>query len=536
MPSSHTPSLTLHEIPLRPHSLPAEDPFRAPVKHEITRHNLPISGQIPEELRGGAYIRNGPNPPPEFEVSTSWHSFDGDGMLHCTKINEDGSVSYSNRYVNTSLRQQDLRAGRHAKGSIADAHGARGIGIAMLEITKKRLGVFSEDKGFGTANTSVVVFGGKILACHEGDYPYLIELDELGVPVTKGRLDMTAMDWPFPSVTAHPKVLNGQLHVFGYKFDSGIAPPFLHFGVYSPDFQLVKSFPISTPQPSMMHDFAVTSRHVIFMDLPLVIDVDMAVKEDKIPVGFKPEISMRFGVLPLDSDNDSAIRWFSLSPSKMSFHVVNSYETPEGLIKVVLCCSKDFDMALQKLTPETSSQMAEVTIDLNQESNDVASFRYLLPEGWYLDFPVIHPSRVGQQCQWAFASIFNSDIWIPGIAKVDLTSQEQNEVHRIDFGTGRSGGEVSFVPRKNSTSDDDGWLCVYVYDKTKDQSTFEVYDAQTFSSTPVAVVPLPQRVPFGFHGAFVPPDLLQNDSMVQAEIDGLRADVDDVKPDETDES
>ena len=43
----------------------------------------------------------------------------------------------------------------------------------------------------------------------------------------------------------------------------------------------------------------------------------------------------------------------------------------------------------------------------------------------------------------------------------------------------------------------------YVHDEAKEQSCMAVYDARTMSSTPVARVMLPQRVPYGFHGEWL---------------------------------
>jgi len=52
-------------------------------------------------------------------------------------------------------------------------------------------------------------------------------------------------------------------------------------------------------------------------------------------------------------------------------------------------------------------------------------------------------------------------------------------------------------------AEDDGYLVAFVYDEAKDKSDFVVYDAKTMSSTPLATVPLPVRVPHGFHGLWV---------------------------------
>jgi hypothetical protein len=47
-------------------------------------------------------------------------------------------------------------------------------------------------------------------------------------------------------------------------------------------------------------------------------------------------------------------------------------------------------------------------------------------------------------------------------------------------------------------------------DSVRQQSpcVFQVYDAMTFSSEPLARIPLPQRVPNGLHGVFVNRDQL----------------------------
>ncbi|MFW2332800.1 carotenoid oxygenase family protein [Ilumatobacter sp.] len=45
---------------------------------------------------------------------------------------------------------------------------------------------------------------------------------------------------------------------------------------------------------------------------------------------------------------------------------------------------------------------------------------------------------------------------------------------------------------------------MYVYDKGADSSEFVVLDANEVAGAPIARVPLPQRVPFGFHGSWIP--------------------------------
>ena len=64
--------------------------------------------------------------------------------------------------------------------------------------------------------------------------------------------------------------------------------------------------------------------------------------------------------------------------------------------------------------------------------------------------------------------------------------------------------EPVFIPRDGSTAEDDGWLLAVVHDDATNASQLRIIDAQRMGDPPVAVVHLPQRVPYGFHGNWVP--------------------------------
>jgi carotenoid cleavage dioxygenase-like enzyme len=46
-------------------------------------------------------------------------------------------------------------------------------------------------------------------------------------------------------------------------------------------------------------------------------------------------------------------------------------------------------------------------------------------------------------------------------------------------------------------------MLVYVHDEASNASTLHIYNARTMDAKPVAVLRLPARVPYGFHGMFV---------------------------------
>ena len=81
--------------------------------------------------------------------------------------------------------------------------------------------------------------------------------------------------------------------------------------------------------------------------------------------------------------------------------------------------------------------------------------------------------------------------------KHDL-DRRTKEVRPLRSGGGAS--EAVFVPAEVDAAEDDGWVLSLVYDADRDASDLLVLNAADFTGEPQAVVHLPQRVPFGFHG------------------------------------
>ncbi len=65
-------------------------------------------------------------------------------------------------------------------------------------------------------------------------------------------------------------------------------------------------------------------------------------------------------------------------------------------------------------------------------------------------------------------------------------------------------GEFVFVADSPDAGEDEGWLMGFVYDAALGRSSLVVLDASDLAAGPVATVPLPARVPAGFHGNWVP--------------------------------
>jgi carotenoid cleavage dioxygenase-like enzyme len=127
------------------------------------------------------------------------------------------------------------------------------------------------------------------------------------------------------------------------------------------------------------------------------------------------------------------------------------------------------------------------------------------------DFPVVNPLLQGRESRFGFIASFRpgTALITRGVHKLDLAKIGPNnaaEAGFIPFGKGYGGGECVFVPRdsNNSRGEDDGFLVTFVDDESNRQSHLCVWDAYTMNPAPVARVLMPQRVPYGFHGTFVP--------------------------------
>jgi carotenoid cleavage dioxygenase-like enzyme len=87
------------------------------------------------------------------------------------------------------------------------------------------------------------------------------------------------------------------------------------------------------------------------------------------------------------------------------------------------------------------------------------------------------------------------------IRKYDL---ERGTTETRAFGRGNGAGEPLFVARRAESEEDDGYVLTLVYDQTRNASELMILDARNINAEPVARIPLPHRVPYGFHGNWVP--------------------------------
>ncbi|WP_326651368.1 carotenoid oxygenase family protein [Streptomyces sp. NBC_01750] len=416
----------------------------APVGEELTAYDLPVTGRIPAELAGW-YLHNGPNP----ADAASGHRFFGDGMIHGVRLEGGRATSYRNRWVRTRSFTDGART--------YDDQGHR-------------------DLTAGQANTHVIRHAGRTLALVETALPYELTcgLDTVGAYDFGGKLGT--------AVTAHTKAcpVTGELHFFGYGM---LEAPYLTYHRADASGELVISRSVEVPGPTMMHDFNLTAEHVVFMDLPVVFDRDLAMA-GTMPYRWDDGYGARLGVLRRN-DPYGEVRWFGIDPCYV-FHSLNAYDAPDGTIVLHVMRYPE----LWRRTGDVIDRRQEAVLWKWTIDPATGTVREEQCDDRPGEFPRVDDRLTGLDATYGHVTCGNA------LVRYELGSGAATE---HDFGPRRTPGEAAFAPAGDAAGGP-GWLMTYVYDAGTDRSDLVILDAGDLAADPVAIIHLPTRVPYGFHG------------------------------------
>ena len=248
----------------------------------------------------------------------------------------------------------------------------------------------------------------------------------------------------------------------------------------------------------MMHDFMITREHAVFMDLPVVFSLERAARGE-VPLFWDESYGARVGILPRRG-GDAEVRWFEIDPCYV-FHPMNAYA--EGS-KVICDVGRHPHMWRESMNDFPPSCLWRWSFDL--ESGRVSEQQLdARPHA----FPRVDDRVVGLRHRygWAIAPRPGHE---PGmgeagvVVKYDLATGASSE---HDFGAAGRPDEFVFVRSHEGAGPDEGFALGFVYDAARDGSDLVILDAARPEAKPVAVVPLPRRVPHGFHGSWIPDPL-----------------------------
>ena len=336
----------------------------APVHKTQPLSACPFSGNLPEDLAGGEYIRNGSNPVTNETLGRDAHWFDGDGMLSGVAFRraKDGAMQpeFVNKYILTdvyissktspSLKTPILPSIATLVNPLSSLPKIlfRIMRTLILVLLSHLPGSQLAIKKISVANTAVVFHDGRALATCESGPPMRIALPSLesvgwfngfqseGESRHSSRPGFGgtgAFSFLREYTTAHPRVDPNTKELLLYH--STFVPPYVQYSIVASNHSceekrknqrqttiLNEAVP-GIASAKMMHDFGVTRTHTIIMDLPLSLD-PLNLARNKPPVAYDPTGRSRFGIFPRYQPD--RVQWFETKPCCI-FHTANSWDT-----------------------------------------------------------------------------------------------------------------------------------------------------------------------------------------------------------------
>lgn len=450
-----------------------------PVDDELDVDGLDVSGALPAGLEG-TFLRIGPNP--RFEPLGRYHMFDGDGMLHSVTLDAAGA-RYRNRWIRTPALEAEERAGHALYGGLGELHVPDPAEVGDAGMIKN------------PANTNVVRHAGRHLALWEGGLPTEVtaELDTVGPYDFGGRLDS--------AFTAHPRIdpRTGEMFAFAYL----PFPPYLRVYEVAADGTLARTVDVDLPASSVMHDFVMTEHHLVFVDSPLLFDVE-GMLEGRAPFRWDEDHGTRVGVMARGGDE---VRWFEVEDGYVN-HFWNGWEDGDTITVSGSCTTgTEFTVGEGGAADEDGAEAdpgrpTRITVDLvtgattKEQLDDLGG-----------DFPRINEAYAGVRSRF---HTMGSCRGVPdAVGHFDTVTQYDDVAGtRVDWhaGPGTVVGEPVFAAHPDGSAEDDGWLLCTVHDRATGATDLAVLDAHDVAAGPVARVHLPRRVPFGFHAAWFAAD------------------------------
>jgi carotenoid cleavage dioxygenase-like enzyme len=310
------------------------------------------------------YVRNGGNPATNSDLGRAAHWFDGDGMLtgvwfdRAAHDAQQPIPHFVNQYILTDVYLSSVEFGTLRTPILPSISTLvnpistlftivwRIVRTVLIVLLSHYSGAKHTIKRISVANTSVLFHDGRALATCESGPPIRVTLPELETvgwfngrkaegepdfddePDAQGALDTTEgckkdqtpvatlggtgpLSWMREWSTGHPKVdsATGELILFHCCF----APPYVQYSVVPAADHPATSLPGFTNAPvpgcsggKLMHDFGVSKKHTVILDLPLSLSPANLAKNQPV-VLYEPEKPARFGVFP--RRDPASVRW-----------------------------------------------------------------------------------------------------------------------------------------------------------------------------------------------------------------------------------
>nr|XP_056716223.1 carotenoid-cleaving dioxygenase, mitochondrial-like [Euleptes europaea] len=513
---------------------------------EETPQQIPtqVKGNIPQWLKG-KLLRNGPGKF-EFGKDKYNHWFDGAALLHQFTI-ENGVVKYQSKFLRSDSYMANIQNNRITTSEFGT--------LAMPDPCKTIFGRFMSkfEQPGTTDNCSVnyVVYKGDYYVSTETSLMHRVDVETLE---SKEKVDWSKYA-AVNGATAHPHYdpdgtaynMGNSYGKHGSKYNIIQIPP----QKSSPEDTNLKGAkilcsiqPEEKMKPSYYHSFGMSENYVIFIELPLKMNLWKIITAKSLGrsfldgISWEPQQNTRFHVVNKLTGEVLPTQYYT--KPLMSFHQINAFED-QGCIILDLCCQDDggaldiyrlqnlhkageaLDKVYNSVTrPFPWRFVLPIHVDPNspigQNLNPLsyASAKAMkeadgkiwctyeslhdesLKEAGGLEFPQINYTLCnGKKYRFVYGCGFGHMVG-DSLVKIDTKTKEV----KIWKEKGTYPSEPVFVPDPNATGEDSGVILSVVVTPKQNQGTFLlILDAENFTELGRAEVPV--QIPYGFHGIFI---------------------------------
>lgn len=449
-----------------------------PMRFEAWAPDLIVKGEIPDDLEG-VFYRTGAerlHPP----IQGQYHWFDGDGMIYAFHI-AGGRVAMRNRWAKTEKFELERKAGKALFGNLGDP---RFTDPSVAGIR------------YNTANTNIVLHGGRLLALMEGAPP--MEIDPASLD-TLGYRDHGGVT--VPTFSAHPTIdqFSGEMINLGAMINGPMGKPEIRYDVIDASGEVTVTSKFEAPHMCLMHTFLVSENWAVFPFTPIDVSLERAMKGGPATAWVRNRPT-KLALLPRNGDT-ARLRWLEMEPRHM-FHELNVWEEGDTLIADVATANGTPLFPLEDGTQPTHADFPQSlrrwTIDLSGKTDEVKED---VLNGRDIQFPRPDDRLMTRKTRHCYANInlTSRDGRADGMDAVFRfdTATGAEDVHH--FGAGAAAGELIFAPRIGATDEADGYAITLVHPPGTHTTELAIFAAQDIAAGPIARAIVPYRIPSGFH-------------------------------------
>ncbi len=292
---------------------------------------------------------------------------------------------------------------------------------------------------------------------------------------------------------------------------------------------LTSYFEVPLPTRAWSHDMMITEHYALLFESS--VHFSPSTMKDGDFFAFDASHKMRVGVSPKHANSSAQVQWFEAGRAYALVHAMNAWEETDsntGAVEVVLWAplAEAFDASLEEAN---DFHMTEMRMNLATGKMTVTP----VDSDTRVEFPRVHPRLLGRFARYGYAGVFDRGdaLNIVGIAKYDLRAKKLVTVMHLPEGvrcgepvpvpkhdvdsTNRAGvagwwdGLRTRVSRRKEAVSDDVYLATFVFDTRTNATEWRLYDGESMAPEPVVRLGTAgKRVPFGFHGEWIPESTL----------------------------